>query len=389
MAKLKRRSALLVKMEGTYGVDSVPTGAANAFLVKNLGPPEPVSENVRRDFVRAYFGNSGNIPVAISRKLPFAVELAGSGAPGTAPPWGPALRLCAFSETLLAAAHSGTATAGSTSTITLAAGASAVDNAYRGMTIRTTGGTGSGQSRVILGYVGATKVATVTENWTPAVDATTAYTIDAQALYMPVSDLMESASVYMNEDGVLRRLIGSRGTPTLTLSNKGIPEVGFNLQGLWSVPTDTALPATTLSAWQKPPAVNAVNTTGIRLHGFTGAVISELSIDMANQVVFRSLPGAPEQVLITDRQPTGSIKMESTTVAAKDWETAIKNADVGALSIQNGLTAGNIVKIDAPAVGLIDPTFDEMDGISMMTAKLDFQPSANGNGNDELTIMCR
>lgn len=386
MALFTKRSVLLIKTESTYGVDSLPTGAVDAFLVKNLSPPVPVTETAERDFVRNYFGNAGQIPVAISRRLRFEIELAGSGTGGIAPPWGPAMRLCGFSQTLLAAAHSGTAQAGSTTTITLAATASTTDNAYRGMTIRTTGGTGSGQSRAIRSYVGATRVATVTEVFSTAPDATTTYTIDAQAVYMPISTAFESGSIYMNEDGVLRRLLGTRGNPTWTLNNKAIPMIELEMTGLWSAPTDTALPTTVLTAWQKPPPVNSVQTTGIRLHGFTAGVLSALSTDMANQVVFRSLPGASEQVLITDRKPAGSITMESTTVAAKDWETAIKDAAIGAVSIQSGQTSGNIVKIDAPAAQLIDPEFSEQDGISMMTARLNLQPA---DGNDELTIMCR
>ena len=73
--------------------------------------------------------------------------------------------------------NSGTAQAGAASTITLAAAASAVDDYYKSLNVTTTGGTGSGQTRRITGYVGSTKVATVTPAWTTAPDATTVYTV--------------------------------------------------------------------------------------------------------------------------------------------------------------------------------------------------------------------
>lgn len=73
--------------------------------------------------------------------------------------------------------NSGTAQAGASSTITLAAGASAVDDAYNNMTVRITGGTGSGQERKISDYVGATKVATVSVAWTTTPDATSTYDV--------------------------------------------------------------------------------------------------------------------------------------------------------------------------------------------------------------------
>lgn len=71
----------------------------------------------------------------------------------------------------------GTAEAGAATTITLQAGrASNVDNAYVGQWVLTLGGTGPQQGRVITGYVGATRVATVAA-WTVNPDATTTYVL--------------------------------------------------------------------------------------------------------------------------------------------------------------------------------------------------------------------
>ena len=76
--------------------------------------------------------------------------------------------------------HSGesdTAQAGGTNTITLHSGASSNDDIYNGSTIKITGGTGSGQTRIISDYVHSTKVATVSENWTTQPDNTSTFTI--------------------------------------------------------------------------------------------------------------------------------------------------------------------------------------------------------------------
>jgi prepilin-type N-terminal cleavage/methylation domain-containing protein len=54
---------------------------------------------------------------------------------------------------------------------------SLINNAYAGMTIRTTGGVGAGQTRVIAGYDGTTFIATVTAAWAVVPNATTTYTI--------------------------------------------------------------------------------------------------------------------------------------------------------------------------------------------------------------------
>ena len=70
----------------------------------------------------------------------------------------------------ISADHTGTATAGAAGSITLAAGASAVDDFYNRCVIELTANTGQGQFRLITDYVGSTKVATITPNWkvTPA-----------------------------------------------------------------------------------------------------------------------------------------------------------------------------------------------------------------------------
>jgi hypothetical protein len=58
-----------------------------------------------------------------------------------------------------------TAQAGAASTITLDASASVTNNLYRGCLILISAGTGAGQVRWILSYVGATKIATVDRAW--------------------------------------------------------------------------------------------------------------------------------------------------------------------------------------------------------------------------------
>ena len=71
----------------------------------------------------------------------------------------------------------GTAQAGAANAITLAAAASAVNGEYNQYTVIITGGTGAGQKGYITGYVGGTKVATVSANWTTVPDATSIYSI--------------------------------------------------------------------------------------------------------------------------------------------------------------------------------------------------------------------
>ena len=102
MPRYARNSAILAKIESSYGVDPTPTGAANAVLVINL-TVNPLNANyVDRALIRGTFGGWEQLVGTANVEVSFDVELAGGGAAGTAPAWGPLLRACAFAETISA-----------------------------------------------------------------------------------------------------------------------------------------------------------------------------------------------------------------------------------------------------------------------------------------------
>ena len=84
------------------------------------------------------------------------------------------------------ATRTGTAQAGAAGSITLDAGASAVDQFYTPMVIRLTGGTGAGQIRKIVDYNGTTKVATPDRVWTTPPDGTSVFRI-ATGMYFQLA----------------------------------------------------------------------------------------------------------------------------------------------------------------------------------------------------------
>ena len=75
------------------------------------------------------------------------------------------------------AIHGGTAQAGNSHSITLAATADANDGVYNRNLIVLTDNTGVGQTRTIVDYDATTKVVVVDRNWRVSPDATTAYQI--------------------------------------------------------------------------------------------------------------------------------------------------------------------------------------------------------------------
>ncbi len=86
------------------------------------------------------------------------------------------------------AERSNTAAAGAAASITLDAGASATDDAYNGMVLRITGGTGAGEIRRIFDYVGSTKVATPARDFATAPDATSTFRISRGMVFEKTPD---------------------------------------------------------------------------------------------------------------------------------------------------------------------------------------------------------
>lgn len=73
--------------------------------------------------------------------------------------------------------YTGTADAGDDGEITFPVGASAVDDTYNGWLVEITDGTGVGQVRLIIDYVGSTLVATVHKDWDTNPDDTSVFLV--------------------------------------------------------------------------------------------------------------------------------------------------------------------------------------------------------------------
>jgi len=101
MALLLRKRLILIETESSYGTDPTPTGA-DAVLVRDLNITPQQSDVVNRDVVRPYLGASEQLLANTRVECSFSVELAGSGAAGTAPQYGKALQACGLSETIVA-----------------------------------------------------------------------------------------------------------------------------------------------------------------------------------------------------------------------------------------------------------------------------------------------
>ena len=98
MSRRIRNQVIFAAIETVYGT---PPGivASDAILVSEMTMTVP-REGQSRDLVRGFMGASEELVGVRRAEFTMKVELAGSGAAGTAPQWGKLLRACACAETI-------------------------------------------------------------------------------------------------------------------------------------------------------------------------------------------------------------------------------------------------------------------------------------------------
>jgi len=203
--------------------------------------------------------------------------------------------------------------------------------------------------------------------------------------YLPVSASFDSVTIDFYLDGVMHQLTGARGTVSLSIQRGQIPSLSFSFWGRYHIPTDTALISPTYTGFKTPIGPNSTNTPTISLHAVS-VIMESLSLDLANNMVFRDLPGGSSSALITDRKPAGSISFEAGLMAAKNWFETARETTLGALQVIHGTAAGYICQIDAPNVQVQQPAYADSDGIAMINANLALIPGTAGNDELKLTF---
>jgi hypothetical protein len=201
-------------------------------------------------------------------------------------------------------------------------------------------------------------------------------------VYAPISAAIGSITLYFHHDGQLHEVNGARGTVSLNLDAGGIPKYAFTFTGLYVAPTSTADATPTLSGFMTPLAVTNTNTPTFSLHS-TDVVMNACSIDIGNSVIHRDVVNS-ERVDIVDRAVAGSVSFEAPAISDKNWFAISKAGTTGALSIVHGTAAGGIVTIAGPSVQLINPTYADFNGVSVIQTQLLFAPTSAGN--NEITI---
>lgn len=201
--------------------------------------------------------------------------------------------------------------------------------------------------------------------------------------YAPVSSGEESVTMYVNIDGTLHKMLGCRGMMSgISFDSSGYPYYNFQFFGLFSDPVAGALPAVTLTGFKKPVVFNNANSS-VSLLGQSPNVKS-LNISSGQQVRYRNVVGS-ESVVVTDRQPAGSVSFEAVPIGTFDYFAAVKNQTLGVMTVTHGPAANQVV-VNCPSVQLSDIGYSNDDDILMMDVPLSILPTA---GDDDYSITVK
>ena len=99
---LTTREAILLKIETTQGTEATPSPSADAILVSELGWSNEGLRMVDRPNIKPTISTDKKTFAGTLKKVSFTAEIKGSGAAGTPPEIGQALRACGLDETIIA-----------------------------------------------------------------------------------------------------------------------------------------------------------------------------------------------------------------------------------------------------------------------------------------------
>ena len=201
--------------------------------------------------------------------------------------------------------------------------------------------------------------------------------------YAPDGTPTDSVTIHVNIDGVRHIVKGCRGSFSINCSVNEIPTISFSMQGIFTTPTDQAVPTVTLSNQAAPLIFKNGSTSNFSIFGFAAALQS-WSLDFNNETVYRELVGGTKEVLITDRRPSGNLVVEAVALSSHNFFTDATGSSTGTNTWLHGTTAGNKITVSCPQTDLGSPTYEESDGIIMLSLPFRAVPTAAANNEFSL-----
>lgn len=376
--KLTRRTVVQAVAESTYGTDP---GSGYTGLLARVGADVAVSgDQVLRDTLRNTLSPRGHVIGLKGQQVTLGLELRGAGdTAGTlnVPELDALLKACSMAREAGCVAAltgvTGTFVRGETVTnsTTSASAGTIVD--IDGTTLYLRGGTTPAATNALTGD---TSAATATVSGTP--DASYVYRTDS-----PDPDAAGSVAIHFGKDGIKHAALGARGTFSLELAVGQIPGISFTMSALYAAPTDTTNPSPSYLSLVPSPVLGAGLTIGALDTSLVA--VNGVTLDLGNVVNPRDdiqAASGRKGYIITERDPTGSIDPEVTTLANFDPYTDWSAGNSVAMAVGIGSALGERIRIALPATQYTALPYGERNGI--VTYQLGFRATGD---DDELQII--
>lgn len=202
-----------------------------------------------------------------------------------------------------------------------------------------------------------------------------ALTVDTKADYTPVSEDLDSVSIYYQVGEHRHAILGVRGSLMFEGGTKQLPRLKFRGLGLYVAPVKTALAGVDFSAIRKPipfvqSTIEALTLDAVTLN------LSTWSFDQGHAPEFLALTGQ-EEVICPGRSSTLNLKFREDDVTTKNWFEENRANASAAFVLQHGTDAshdGDIFEFNSPNVEIGVPTRSFEQQIAYLTVPCPIVP---------------
>lgn len=202
--------------------------------------------------------------------------------------------------------------------------------------------------------------------------------------YTLVSNSTDSSTLRWHQDGIRHQVAGARGTVSITANAGEYPTLSFSFTGIYSQPTDVALPSATFSNQADPVEVSATNTPTVNVNSVSNCM-SEFELNVSNEVVFEDYAGCTTKVRITGRDPEGRIQVEDKLIAGQNFYSLATGTSLVPITwTHSGGGAGNTIAATMSNCDIYEPTYADRNGVRFVN--LPFAPIST-DGTSELSLV--
>ncbi|MDR2172688.1 MAG: hypothetical protein LBE32_00515 [Burkholderiales bacterium] len=208
-------------------------------------------------------------------------------------------------------------------------------------------------------------------------------TLGTSVLYNPISQNIESVTLYVFKDGILHKITGARGNVNWNFTAKQVPTLHFEFTGTFSPVIDSTMPvAPDFTKWIKPRAAIPTYTGDISIFGLDAMKVRNYSCDTQTEVASPEWVNHKE-IVIADRLPTTQMELEAPSMATLNLYDLIQKQEHGKVTYTHGNEPGNTITITHPDAIMTAASYG--DNSKILTNQLSIVPLIT-NGNDDITI---